>query len=97
MCWPKKNGIIEIGRTRRKGSVTKKNWNMSVMYERGVTMREKKLNKGLVILIIVVSIPFLLLAMEVAGVIIKIVAPDSGFAQFIDSILNWIIRRFIEA
>ena len=57
-------------------------------------MQEKKVNKGLVIILIVASIPVLLLVMEVAALFIKIVAPNSGFAQFIDSILNWVIQRF---
>ena len=55
---------------------------------------EEKGGKGRVVLKVFLVILIILLVIEVAGVVIKLTAPNSGAAKFIDSQLNKVIHLF---
>ncbi|MCI7303092.1 MAG: zinc ribbon domain-containing protein [Clostridiales Family XIII bacterium] len=55
---------------------------------------EEKGGKGRVVLKVFLVILIILLAIEIAGVVIKLTAPNSGAAKFIDSQLNKVIHLF---
>lgn len=55
---------------------------------------EEKGGKGRIVLKVCLVILIILLVMEIAGVVVKIAAPTSGAAKFIDSQLNKVIHLF---
>ncbi len=55
---------------------------------------EEKGGKGRIVLKVCLVILIILLVMEIAGVVVKIAAPNSGAAKFIDSQLNNVIHLF---
>lgn len=55
---------------------------------------EERGGKGRIVLKVFLVILIILLVMEIAGVAIKVVAPTSGAAKFIDSQLNKVIHLF---
>lgn len=55
---------------------------------------EDKGGKGRIVLKVCLVVLIILLIMEIAGVVIKIAAPNSGAAKFIDSQLNNVIHLF---
>lgn len=55
---------------------------------------EEKGGKGRLVLKICLVVLILLLVMEIAGVVIKVAAPNSGAASFIDTQLNKVIHLF---
>lgn len=55
---------------------------------------DEKGGKGRIVLKVCLVILIILLVMEIAGVVVKIAAPTSGAAKFIDSQLNKVIHLF---
>lgn len=55
---------------------------------------DEKSGKGRIVLKVCLVILIILLAMEITGVVIKIAAPNSGAAKFIDTQLNKVIHVF---
>ena len=60
-------------------------------------MEKKTWQKRLLIIVLVLaSLLPLLLILEIGGVVVMLVAPDSALAEFISSILNFFIRIIVD-
>lgn len=60
-------------------------------------MEKKTWQKRLLIIVLVLaSLLPLLLILEIGGVVIMLVAPDSALAEFISNILNFFVRIIVD-
>lgn len=59
---------------------------------------EKKIwqKRLLIIVLVLASLLPLLLILEIGGVVVMLVAPDSALAEFISNILNFFVRIIVD-
>ena len=79
----------KANKKQAKEEITQDTFGADDVYD---TEEERKGGKGRVILMIILILLCIIFAIELAGIGIKMIAPTSGAAEFIDNILNSLIH-----